>query len=115
MEPRSIVYLITNYGIGQTGDQALRAKLTATFLRLQLESEDLPGAICFYTEGVRLACEGSPVLEELKQLEKKGVRLILCHTCLQQFGLVDQVQVGIIGGMGDIITAFQTADSVITL
>jgi hypothetical protein len=69
--------------------------------------------ICFYTDGVKLACEGSTVLDELQALEEKGVRLILCQTCLNAFQLQDQVRIGIVGGMGDIITAMWQADNVI--
>ncbi|MGB8215224.1 MAG: DsrE family protein [Anaerolineales bacterium] len=74
-----------------------------------------PRAICFFTEGVRLACEGSPVLEELRALEKAGVHLILRQTCLDYFGLKDKVQVGIVGGMGDIMAAMWEADRVVTV
>jgi peroxiredoxin family protein len=75
----------------------------------------LPGAICFYTEGVRLVCEGSPVLDQLRALEAKGVHLIICQTCLEFFGLADKVQVGVVGGMGDIIEAQWRAEKVITI
>ena len=33
------------------------------------------------------AVEGSPVVDVLKALEAKGVRLILCRTCLDYYGL----------------------------
>jgi hypothetical protein len=79
------------------------------------QMDPLPKIICFYTDGVKLACEGSPVLEELALLEQKGVRLILCQTCLNTFKLIDQVRVGIVGGMADIITAMWHADKVIML
>jgi len=39
----------------------------------------------------------------------------LCSTCLNYFNLVDQVQVGIVGGMPDIIEAQRKAAKVITL
>jgi sulfur relay (sulfurtransferase) complex TusBCD TusD component (DsrE family) len=77
--------------------------------------EPAPAVMCFYTDGVRLACEGSPVLEELKAIEAKGIRLVLCQTCLNTYGLVDKVRVGTIGGMADIMTAMWQADSVITV
>jgi intracellular sulfur oxidation DsrE/DsrF family protein len=112
---KAIVYLFTNNGLGTTADEALRHRLAAMFLRLQAVSEILPRALCFYTEGVRLVCEGSPVLAELGALEAKGVRLVICSTCLDAFGLDEKVRVGIVGGMGDIVTAMQTADSVVTL
>jgi sulfur relay (sulfurtransferase) complex TusBCD TusD component (DsrE family) len=84
-------------------------------LRLLTESNLLPAAICFYTDGVKLVVEGSPVLEQLKLLEARGVHLIVCSTCLNYFGLEDKVQVGIVGGMTDIIEAQWRADKVITL
>ena len=59
--------------------------------------------------------EGSPVLETLLSLEKKGVRLVLCSTCLNYYNLTDKVRVGIVGGMGDILEAQQRASKVITL
>jgi sulfur relay (sulfurtransferase) complex TusBCD TusD component (DsrE family) len=59
--------------------------------------------------------EGSPVLEQLHALEGKGVRLIICSTCLNYFGLQDKVKVGIVGGMADILEAQLRADKVITL
>ena len=55
------------------------------------------------------------MLEALQSLEARGVRLILCGTCLNWFGLTDRLRVGIVGGMTDIIEAQRLADKVITL
>ena len=112
---KAIVLLMPSDGLGKTSDQKLREKLVGTLLRLLEDAEELPKAICFFTDGVKLACEGSPILKELAALEAKGVRLVLCNTCLNQFGLVGEVRVGVVGGMTDIITAMWGADSVITL
>ena len=103
--------------MGTTGPEAqpLRETLARKFLALVTEGGDLPTAICFYTDGVRLACTGSPVLPELRALEARGTHLVLCKTCLDTFGLADQVQVGVVGGMPDIITAVWSADTVIDL
>ncbi len=108
------VILITRYGMGHA-EPELQLKLISTYFKLLNENEVLPAAICFYTDGVRLAVSGSPVLETLKSLEAKGVRLILCSTCLNYFNLTDQVQVGIIGGMTDILEAQRRAEKVISL
>ncbi|MCX7609909.1 MAG: DsrE family protein [Anaerolineales bacterium] len=96
-------------------DRTLQHKLLDTYLRLLQENRTLPSAICFYTEGVKLVVEGSPLLERLAQLENEGVRLIICSTCLNYFDLTDQVRVGTIGGMSDIIEAQMRAEKVITL
>lgn len=109
-----IVLLVTNDGMGHSTVE-LQHKLIGTYLRLLDESNMLPSAICFYTDGVKLVVEGSPVLGQLKSLEAKGVHLIICSTCLNYFGLEERVQVGIVGGMPDIIEAQWRADKVITL
>jgi sulfur relay (sulfurtransferase) complex TusBCD TusD component (DsrE family) len=40
---------------------------------------------------------------------------VLCKTCLDTFGLTEKVEVGVIGGMGDILEALQQAQKVISL
>ena len=111
---KDTLILITREGMG-SAEPALQQKLIATWLRLLLEGGKLPGAICFYTDGVKLAVEGSPVLEVLAKLEEKGVHLILCKTCLDFFGLAEKVRVGVVGGMGDILAAQTIAARVISL
>jgi len=108
------VVQFTNNGMGK-GDEALQLKLAAKYLELIQLNSSLPNAICFYTDGVKLVVEGSPVLEQLRALEAKGVRLIVCSTCLEHYNLADKVQVGITGGMTDIIEAQIKASKVITL
>jgi len=108
------VLVLNNNGIGN-GPQELRLTLIGKYLELLNLQSELPAAICFYTEGVRLVTEGSPVIEKLQSLEEKGVRLIVCSTCLNYLGLAEKVRIGIVGGMGDIITAQWQAGKVITL
>ena len=111
---KNTVILLPNDGMGNA-DRELRHKLIRTYLTLLLEHDQLPEVFCLYTEGVRLAVTGSPVLDLFKQIEDKCTRVILCSTCLNYLGLTSQVQVGIIGGMTDIIEAQMRADKVITL
>ena len=98
------VLLITRNGMGDA-EPALQQKLIGTYLKLLDESAIHPAAICFYANGIHLTVEGSPVVDVLKALEAKGVRLILCSTCLNYYGLAPKVAVGIVGGMTDIIEA----------
>ncbi len=111
---RDTVLLFTRYGMGH-GPEDLQKTLAVKFLTLTLESGKLPAKILFYTDGVRLACPDSPVIELLHKLEAQKVELVLCKTCLDAFGLTGQVQAGIVGGMGDILEAMQKAGKVISL
>lgn len=114
MTMQNSVILIPNNGMGHA-DLPLQHTLIGKYLELLLTSGDLPAAICFYTQGVKLVTEGSPVLTQLATLEARSVRLIVCSTCLNYFGLAEAVKVGIVGGMGDILTAQAQAEKVITL
>ncbi len=110
----STVILFTHYGLGQ-GPEELQHKMAVVFLTLLRDQPPLPSQILFYTDGVKLVCQGSPVLEELRVLQEKGVELIVCSTCLGYFGLVDRLKVGIAGGMPDILEAIARAGKVVSV
>lgn len=111
---KNTILLVTTNGMGRADDK-LQQTLIAKYIELLAQHEDLPAAICFYTDGVKLVCEGSPILAQLQAIETRGVRLIVCSTCLNYFQLSDQIRVGIVGGMGDIMEAQRQAEKVITL
>ena len=105
---------VTNYGMGQ-GDEMLGLQLFENYIKLCLEDNRMPKIVVFYNAGVKLICEGSPVIEILKKAEDSGVKLMACKTCLNHFGIIDKVAVGIKGTMMDIITLQDKASKVITL
>lgn len=109
----NLTVIINSNGMGQA-DPALSHKLIKTWLNMLDLDDRLPRTICFYAEGVKLACTGSPVLEELESLANKGVALIVCTTCLNFFDLLDDLQVGTASGMKDIVDAQWSADKLIT-
>ena len=65
--------------------------------------------------GVTLATEGSPVLAELQALEKDGVTILVCGTCLEHFGLLAKKTVGQTTNMLDVVTGMQLADKIIRI
>ena len=112
--PAPVTILVTRNGMG-TADPELAHKLAGTYFSL-LELQDLlPQAICFYAEGIRLVTEGSPILEELQALQDKGVRLVVCGTCVNHYQVAEKVKVGRIGSMKDIVAAQWESEKVITL
>jgi sulfur relay (sulfurtransferase) complex TusBCD TusD component (DsrE family) len=108
------VLLFTRNGMGD-GPSDLQINLIKKFLQLALENTEIPAKMLFYTDGVKLACKGSEVIDLLKQLEEKGVELVLCSTCLQRFELSDMVEAGVVGSMADIIEALSKSEKVISL
>ena len=111
---KSTVILFTRNGIGSAPED-LSKTLVKNYLGLLKEEKKLPVAILFYGEGVKLVCEESPVQDSLNALEGRGVCLIACKTCLNYFGLMDNVKVGQVGTMADILTFQLEADKVISM
>ena len=109
-----VVILVTNSGLGN-GKKGLREKMMGLFLRTLAALPTPPEKVVFYTEGVNLVVEGSPVVGELSSLERTGMQLIACGTCLDYFGLRDQLVVGEVGGMAAILEAMMEAEKVLSV
>jgi selenium metabolism protein YedF len=114
MDTTSTVIIVSHNGMGHA-EPGLSHKLMVTYLKLLRETNRLPAAMGFITEGVKLLVEDSPVLEQLQELEKAGVLLIACGTCLNYYGIMDQLKVGIVGHMSDVIDMQHKADKLISL
>jgi selenium metabolism protein YedF len=107
-----IVVLLPGDVIGQ-GDDALGAKLMVNFLATLPELRDSLWRIVLLNAGVKLAVQGSPVLEKLQALANEGVSILVCGTCLDHFGLLNKKAVGETTNMMDVVTSLQLATKVI--
>ncbi|MDI6690034.1 MAG: sulfurtransferase-like selenium metabolism protein YedF [Actinomycetota bacterium] len=111
---KSSVVFISSTTIGKSSDE-LGEALLKTFLNTLTQSEIQPDKIILMNEGVQLVVRGSPMLDTLENLSKKGVEILACGTCLDYFKLKDKVAVGEISNMFDILSSFMEADKVITV
>ena len=98
-----------------SGDDTLGAKLMKNFLTTLPEMEGGLWRIIMLNGGVTLAVEGSPVIEELRRLERDGVSILVCGTCLEHYGILSQKAVGTTTNMLDVVTSMQVADKVIRI
>ena len=96
-----------------SGDDELGALLLRSFLKTQAELERKPDAILFYNGGVKLCCEGSYLLDDLRGLEAAGVEIIACGTCLNFFELGEQLRVGRVTDMLEIAGRLADAGSIV--
>jgi len=95
-----------------TGDDELGARLMGSFLRTLAASESKPETITFYNSGVRLVADGSPVLDALEALDRAGVDLIACGTCLAHFGIRDRLVAGRESNMQEIISCMFVEETI---
>jgi selenium metabolism protein YedF len=108
------VVLFSSRTMGK-GSEELGEILIKSFIYTLTESTPYPSTMIFYNGGVYLTCEGSPVLEDLKKLEKEGVEIISCGTCLDYYNLKDKLQVGEISNMYTIYDKMRNAAKIINI
>lgn len=109
---RGTILVISSDSMGE-GDEALGRLLMKGFLYAMVEQERLPEKILFYNSGVFLITEGSGVLEDLQEMERRGVRILTCGTCLNHFNLLDRLQVGEVTNMYEIAQCMMQAERII--
>ena len=97
------------------GDRELGTNLMRMFFYTLTQSEDKPGAVLFMNAGVKLPTLDEQVAEHLKALSDAGVEIQVCGTCLNFYGLTDQLKVGIVSNMYDIVSRMERAAKVISL
>ena len=96
-----------------SGDDELGGKLMKNFLATLPEMGFALWRIILLNGGVTLAIKDSPVLEQLQALEKSGVSILVCGTCLEHFGLLSQKAVGETTNMLDVVTSMEMAYKII--
>lgn len=102
------VFCFRNDRMGE-GPEELGKILIQGCCNTLVELDPLPSALVFYNSGVHLTLKNSPVVESLKELEKKGVRILVCGTCADYFNVKDDVTAGTISNMYDILECLSSA------
>ena len=97
------------------GDRELGTNLMRMFFYTLAQGEDKPGAVLFMNAGVKLPTLDEQVADHLKALSDSGTEILVCGTCLNFYGLTDQLKVGTVSNMYDIVTRMQKAAKVISL
>ena len=108
------ILMITSDQLG-TGDETLGQLLLTTFINTLTEVKPRPAKMLFINRGVMLTTEGSRVLDTLHQLEKEGVQIFSCGTCLNHYQLKDKLKVGKITNMYDTVSSLLTAERIIRI
>lgn len=106
--------LITTDKIGRDNAE-LGSILMKNFLYSLARNEERPRAVMLMNEGVRLACNGSASLDDLRILREFGVAVKACGTCLDFLGLKDELAVGEVGAMPDSVAALVADPDILTI
>jgi selenium metabolism protein YedF len=111
---KSDVLLISSNTMGR-GDDVLGNTLMRSFMHTLTEAETRPSRIIFMNSGVKLVARDSEVIDDLRALEKQGIEILACGTCLGYYNLKEAVEVGRVSNMYDITAALLDTDKIISL
>ena len=109
-----IVVFIDTDSLGR-GSEELGRILMRSFMQTLEQSEVRPQRIILINSGVKLACEGSEVLEDLQEFSAKGVEILSCGNCLDYFGIKQKLMGGRVSNMFEIINSFASAGKMIKI
>lgn len=98
-----------------SGDESLGKSLMKMYFYTISESSDLPKSILFMNNGVKVPTLNEQAIEHLKELENKGVEILVCGACLDFYDLEEELRVGKISNMYEITNHMKEASKVITL
>lgn len=109
----NLVYVIPSDSMGQ-GSEELGWALLQTYVTTIAAVSPLPSHILLYNGGVKLVTTEGKALEALQNLEKKGVVIWCCGTCLEFFKLEKQRKAGTITNMYDIMATMASAGRLVS-
>ena len=95
------------------GDDELGHLLMKNFINALKDLDRLPDKIVLYNKGVTLVSSDSPLVRHFNDLEKMGVKLLVCGTCIQFYSLEGKTGAGSVSNIFEITEAMATAGNII--
>jgi len=108
----TVVYI--NSAVMGNGDDKLGANLMGVYLDTLSNFARELSHVILVNSGVKLACRFSSSLEQLENLAGTGVKILSCGTCINHFGLKDDLAVGAISNMMEIQETLLNCEKILT-
>ena len=97
------------------GSEELGKILIKGFIYSLSELPVAPASIMFFNSGVFLAAEGANTVGDLRKLEARGAKILICGTCVDYYGLQGKLAVGTVTDMYGITEELVSAGKVINI
>lgn len=107
-------YVIGTDKLGKGSDD-LGKILMKSFLYSLSETKPYPSFLIFLNSGVKLTTAGSESIDDLRKIEKAGVKIVSCGTCLDFFEIKDKLEVGKVTNMYDIVETIAESDNAVMI
>lgn len=110
--------VFVNHDAVGEGDPQLGRNLVKMALYTLSEADEVPSSLLFMNGGVKLIAgpdTEQQCVDNVATLQEKGTEVLVCGTCLNFFGIGDDLKVGEVSNMYDILERMHEAAKVITL
>ncbi len=105
------VYFVNSDTLGE-GEEKLGNVLMKAFISTLIELDPLPEKIVFMNSVVKVPALNDEAKEYLQKLEEAGVTILSCGSCLNYYGIEDELEVGEISNMYEILESLNQGDVV---
>lgn len=97
------------------GSEELGKNLLKMFFYTLTQSDNPPQYLLFMNGGVKVPVFDEQIIEHLQLLEQRGCEVLVCGTCLKYYDLADQLKVGTVSNMYEIVERMQSASKILSL
>lgn len=108
------VLMLKSEFLGEGNDE-LGKVLMKGFLYTITETKPYPEKVVLLNSAIKLSTINEETVLHLKKLEEAGTKIYSCGTCLSYYELADQLKVGVVGNMYDVVEALMSTKDRITL
>ncbi|MEA3506684.1 MAG: sulfurtransferase-like selenium metabolism protein YedF [Elusimicrobiota bacterium] len=108
------VFFLEAYKLGEP-DRELGELLMKTFFQTIPDLDELPAKIVFMHGSVKHTVKNSETLDQVKKLEDLGIDIVVCGTCLDFYGLKEELAVGRISNFFEIASILNSAGNTVSL
>ena len=106
-EPQPTVVLRSE-SLGE-GHPELGLQLMTEFFQALLDHPEPPAALLLYHSAVRLALDGSPVQDAIRQLAARGCEVLVCKTSLQKLAAGQRPLTGRVAALAELTDRMRQA------
>lgn len=110
---RKGMVVVLSANVMGNGEAKLGKALMKAFVFALTKQDILPETILCYNSGAYLTCQGSESLEDFRELEAEGVNILTCGTCLDFYGIKENLAVGSVTNMYEIVEVMEQAGSIV--
>ncbi len=111
-EPKKKMLLVVGSDV-MGKEEVLGKILMKAFFETMKVYKQLPQTLFFLNEGVNLTTVNADIVGLLKDMEKMGVEIYSCGTCLKQYDLESELKVGHRGTMNLVVEGMQDFEKTI--